>query len=94
MRFGAGEVPTASDWGGALQGRSTGRGTPPRVRGAILARYGARGQHAATTGAWHLPVSFWLATMARLHGGRYEAVNHRITVVLRLRAQRRKSVKL
>jgi hypothetical protein len=64
------------------------------VRGAILARYGASGQHAATTGAWHLPVSFWLATMARLHGGRYEAVNHRITVVLRLRAQRRKSVKL
>ena len=41
-RFGAGEVPTASDWGGARQGRSTGRvirgGEPPDHGGAALAR--------------------------------------------------------
>ena len=42
VRFGAGEVPTASDWGGARQGRITGRvirgGEPPDHGGAALAR--------------------------------------------------------
>ena len=68
-RLGAGEVSTASDWGGAGPRRSTKWGTPPRVRGAtrgaILARCGAREQSAATTGAGHLSVTFaWASPIA------------------------------
>ena len=68
-RLGAGQVSTASDWGGAGPRRSTKWGTPPRVRGAtrgaILARCGAREQSAATTGAGHLSVTFaWASPIA------------------------------